>query len=84
MAVLTHPIRLYPLRIGFVKKLDRAFEKFLPRPCMLVSASLVLAGMCIPMLMIIETLPLSLGLFFLAFILVITGSISALILHGEL
>lgn len=84
MAVLTHPVKLYTLRISFVKKLDQAIERLLPRPCMLVSASLVLAGLSIPILMASGFLPLSLGLCFLGLVLVGAGCVAGLILCGEL
>ena len=84
MAVITQPIKLYTLRIRFAHKLDQALEKFLPRPCMLVSAGLVLAGVSIPILMAAGYLPLSLGLCFLALVLIGSGSVAGLILCGEL
>jgi hypothetical protein len=84
MAVLTHSVKMYTLRISFIHKFDQVVEKLVPRPCMLISAGLALTGVSIPILMAASFLSLSLGLCFLSILLVATGSGLALILCGEL
>jgi hypothetical protein len=54
-----------------------------PRPCMVVSVGIILAGLCIPFLMLLGLLPLSFILAFLGFALTAAGGTLALIFCGE-
>ena len=86
MATLVHTYQPRATRITIAHKLERGIEKRLPhpRPCMVRSVSLILVGLSIPILMAVGLLPLSLTLFFVAFVLAAVGSVSALILCGEI
>ena len=86
MATLVHTYRSHSRRIVIIQKLDRAIMRRLPRPrrCMVLSVSLILAGLGIPALMAIGLLPLMMGLFFLGFAMTAIGSLSAFIFCGEL
>ncbi len=81
-------VRIYrkprALRLTLSKKVEETIEMLLPRRCMVVSTSLVLAGMGIPFLMVIGLLPLNLLLGFIGFILTATGCVLALTLCGEI
>jgi hypothetical protein len=84
MATLAPAYKFHEVRAVLVRKRDAVLEKYLPRPCMLVSTGLILLGLGIPLLMAVGLLPLMLSLFLLGFILVATGGILALTLCGEL
>jgi hypothetical protein len=71
-------------RIAFNKKCDELIEKLIPRPCMIVSVGLIIAGLCIPMLMAIELLPFGLLTCFLGFALFMTGGVLTLVYCGEI
>jgi hypothetical protein len=84
MTTLTQAFVPKMARIAFRKKRDELIEKLIPRPCMIVSVVLILAGFCIPALMTIELLQVSLLLDFLGFALVAIGGVLALIHIGEI
>jgi hypothetical protein len=86
MATIVHTHPAHVTKITSVRKFERATARRLPhpRPGMVRSVGLILVGMVIPFLMAIGVLPLSLALGFVAFILVAIGSMSALILCGEI
>jgi hypothetical protein len=55
-----------------------------PRRCMVVSVSMVFLGIGVPLLMILEFLPLVMPLFLLGFLLAASGGVCALIFCGEI
>jgi hypothetical protein len=84
MATLTHPYKHVPMRTAFIKKRDAFIEKHTPRPCMLVSAGLILAGLSIPLLMVIQVLQPGWLLGLLGFGLTASGGVLMLIFCGEI
>jgi hypothetical protein len=84
MATLTQAYAPALAHIEFTKKRDKFIEKLMPRRCMVVSVGLILAGMSIPMIMVVEEIPISLFLGFAGFALVASGGVMALIFHGEI
>lgn len=84
MAALTQAYLPNLARLAFRKKRDEFIEKLIPRPCMIVSVSLLIAGMCIPLLMMIRVLPPGLLLGLVGFGLVAGGGVLALIFCGEI
>ena len=84
MATLTHSFKLRHVRVAFTEKRDRIIERLMPRRCMLVSTGLILAGLSIPVLMILDVLPITLLLGFIGFALGATGGVMALVLCGEI
>jgi hypothetical protein len=84
MATLTHTFKPKLFRISLIKKWDNFIEMLLPRRCMLVSAGLILAGLSLPVLMVIGLLPATWLLAFMGFALVATGGVLALTLCGEI
>jgi hypothetical protein len=84
MAILTRTYKPYKVLITFDIKRDEFIEKLIPRPCMVVSIGLILAGFGIPVLMIVELLPITLWLAFVGFALALTGGVMALIFCGEI
>jgi hypothetical protein len=71
-------------RRAYIKKRDEFIEKLMPRRCMVVSVGLIFAGMSIPMLMLVQVLPLSLILGFLGFALVAAGGVLSFIFCGTI
>ncbi len=73
---------------AFGKALDVNFDKWIsrlvPRPCMLVSMGLILAGLCIALLMLLEFIPASLLLGFVGLALIATGGVLVLVYSGEI
>ena len=55
-----------------------------PRRCMLISVGLILVGISVPLLMVLDMIPVNLFLDFLGFGMVIMGSTMALIKCGDL
>jgi hypothetical protein len=84
MAALSQVYTTALARRAFIKKRDEVIERLMPRRCMVVSVGLIFAGMSIPMLMLVQVLPLSLLLGFLGFALFGTGGVLALIYCGEI
>jgi hypothetical protein len=84
MATRTHTYRSKPLRVIWIKKRDEFIERITPRPCMVVSVGLILAGISIPGMMAAGILPVSLLLGFVGFILAATGGVLALVFCGEI
>ena len=76
--------RPHTLRLTIAKKVDKTIEALLPRRCMVISVSLVLAGLGIPFLMVVGLLPVNLLLGFIGFALTMTGVVLALTLCGEI
>jgi type IV secretory pathway VirB3-like protein len=71
-------------RIALVRNWDKLIEKLLPRPCMIVSVGLILAGLTIPVLMVVQLFQPSFLLGFGALALVAAGGVLALIFCGEI
>ena len=84
MATLTQADLPKLARIAITRKRDEFIEKLIPRPCMVLSGGLVLAGLSIPMLMAIQLLQPGFFLGFLGFALVATGGTLMLIFCGEI
>ena len=72
------------VRIDFIKKRDEFIEKIIPRRCMVVPVGLILAGISIPMLMIVQFLQVSFLLGFATIALVAVGGVMALFYCGEI
>jgi len=66
------------------KKVDQTIDALLPRPCMVVSGSLFLAGLGIPFLMANGLLPVNLLLGLIGFAATASGGVLALTLCGEI
>jgi hypothetical protein len=84
MTTLTQVYKPNLVRITITKKFDKFFEKLMPRLCMIVSVGLMLAGLSIPMLMLVQVIQLSFLLCFLGFALVAAGGVLALVFCGEI
>jgi hypothetical protein len=84
MTTLTQAFVPNLARINFIKKRDEIIEKLIPRPCMIVSVGLIIAGLCIPFLMAIELFPVGLLSGFIGFALFMTGGILTLVYCGEI
>ena len=84
MATLIQAYAPVLAHIEFIKKRDKFIEKIIPRRCMVISVGLILAGMSIPVFMVVDLLPISLLLGLVGFALAGTGSVMALIFHGEI
>ena len=84
MATLTQAYLPKLARIAITRKRDEFIEKLIPRPCMVLSGGLVLAGLSIPMLMAIQLLQPGFFLGFLGFALVGSGGVLTLIFCGEI
>jgi hypothetical protein len=84
MATLSQIYKINMARIAFIKKRDAFIEKHMPRRCMVVSVGLIFAGMSIPVLMVIQVLPITLFIGFLGFALVAIGGVLTLIFCGEI
>jgi hypothetical protein len=84
MATLTHAYKPNLARMAFVKKRDEVIESLVPRPCMVVSVGLILAGLGIPFLMLLQLLPVTFLLCFSGFTLTMAGSALTLSLCGEI
>jgi hypothetical protein len=84
MARLTQTYKSNLALIALIKKRDEFIEKLIPRRCMVVSVGLILAGLSIPMLMLLQFLPATFLLGFVGFALTATGGVLALTLCGEI
>ena len=84
MATLIQAFTPALARIAFFKKRDDFIEKLIPRPCMVVSVGLILAGMSIPVLMVVQFLQVSFLLGLVGFALVAAGGVLTLIFCGEI
>ena len=84
MARLSYTYKPFLVRIGFFKISDVIPTRLLPRRCMLVSVGLVLAGLGIPLLIVLQLLPASLLLGFMGFALSSIGGVLALVFCGEM
>ena len=83
MAALTQANTPKLASIAFIKKRDAFIEKIVPRPCMVVSVGLILAGWGIPLLMVVQLLPATLIFGFVGFALVATDGVLTLVFYGE-
>ena len=85
MATLTYTYhRPYPLRLMIAKKVDQTIDALLPRPCMVVSVGLFLAGLGIPLLMVLGFLPVNLLFGLIGFGMTATGGVLTLTMCGEI
>jgi len=84
MATLTQSYEPRLARMIFIRKRDKFIERLIPRRCMVISVGLIIAGWSIPALMAFQLLPATLFLCFVAFALVVTHGVLALILCGEI
>ncbi len=84
MATLTRSYKPNPAYIALIKKCDQVIDHLVPRRCMVVSMGLILAGLSIPMLMLLQFLPAAFLLGFVGFALTATGGVLALTLCGEI
>ena len=85
MTTLTKTYKPYPMNIARTIKIrDRFINAHLPRRCMLVSTGLILAGLSLPVLMVLDLLPVTFSLGFVGLVLVASGSVMALTFCGEI
>ena len=84
MATLTQIYKPRLVRIVVANILAGLINFLKPRRCTLVSAVLILAGLCIPLLMTVELLPVTLLIGFIALVLIATGSLLLLFYCGEI
>jgi hypothetical protein len=84
MTTLFQSYKAYTLHIAFANRRDEIIERLIPRRCMLVSVGLILAGMSIPVLMVVQILPSTLLLGFLTLALIATGGVLVLFYCGEI
>ncbi len=84
MSKLTEAYTFKLARIALIKKRNHFIEKLIRRRCMVVSVGLILAGLSIPVLMVLQLLSITFLLGFVGFALVATGGVLALIFCGEI
>ena len=84
MATLTQIYKPRLVRILAANILDNLIHILKPRRCTLVSVVLILAGLCIPLLMTLELLPVTLLIGFIALTLIATGSLLLLFYCGDI
>jgi len=83
MATLTQTYRPNLKRMAFIKKRDEIIERLIPRRCMVVSTGLILAGLSIPVLMMLQLLPSTLLIGLAGFLLAVMGTFLLLFFCGE-
>jgi hypothetical protein len=83
MAALIQTYKPKLERMVVVRKSPRSIKKLPVHRCVFVSVGLILAGLSIPMLMLLELLQASLTLAFVGLLLAATGGVLALIYYGE-
>jgi hypothetical protein len=69
--------------MAFIKKRDEIIERLIPRRCMVVSTGLILAGLSIPVLMMLQLLPSTLLIGLAGFLLAVMGTFLLLFFCGE-
>jgi len=84
MATLTQIYKPHLARIVVTNKLDDLVHILKLRRCILVSLALILVGLCIPTLMALEMLPITLLLGFISLALIAAGSLFMLFYCGEI
>ena len=84
MATLTQIYKPRLIRVVLTNKLDDLIIFLMPRRCTLASAALILAGICIPVLMTLEILAVTLFLCFISLALLATGSLLLLFYWCEI
>ena len=84
MATITQTYRVRHFRLAIPRKFELAIEKFMPRRCMVVSTGLFLAGLGIPLLMVLEVLPVTFLLGAIGLALTALGGVMALVFCGEI
>ncbi len=68
---------------AFIAKRDDMISGLIPRPSILLSWGMILVGLCVPLLMLVGWIPVSLLLGLVGFFLIATGSILMLVFVGE-
>jgi hypothetical protein len=84
MATVIKTYRPHTIHVPWVLKWEEFIERFIPRRCMVISVGLILAGLSIPVLMVIHLLPATFFLGFVGFALAAIGGVMALIFCGEI
>jgi hypothetical protein len=84
MTTLTRNFKPNAMHFVFMKKRDAFIERLMPRRCMVVSVGMILAGIGIPLLMVVKLLPISFFLGFVCLALIGVGGVLALVYCGEL
>lgn len=85
MAVLTQKYKVQLARYDAAATNGRVrVKRSGPRPCMVVSVGMILAGMGMVFLMVLELLPVTLLLALAGFALTAAGGVMALIFCGEI
>ena len=75
MATLTQIYKPRLVRVVLTNKLDDLIIFLMPRRCMLASATIMLAGLCIPILMTLGILAVKLLFIFISLALLAIGSL---------
>lgn len=83
MTALTHTYFPHPMRMAFTKKRDVILEKLAPRPCMLFTIGLTLAGLSLPLLMLLDLLQPGFILAFLGFAMTLIGGVLCFAFCGD-
>lgn len=84
MAKLSKSLKPELIPIILHRKINEMMANNLPRRCILISMSLCLAGICIPFLMTLHLLPVTLLINFVGYMLALFGGVMLLILYGDI
>ncbi len=84
MAALTQTYNTHHRRLVTIKEIDEVLAKIVPRPCMVISTGIFLAGLGIPLLMTLEMLPVNLLVSAIGLALTSLGGVLLLTLCGEI
>lgn len=84
MATPTQTYGTHHFRLVAKRQFDEALAKILPRPCMVISTGICLAGFSIPLLMAIGILPVNLLMAAIGLALTALGGVLSLTLCGEI
>jgi hypothetical protein len=71
-------------RLIVARKHESFIDRLLPRRCMVVCMGLILAGLSLPLLMVLQFLPPTFLIGLAGFVLAVTGSAMALFFCGEI
>ena len=84
MATLTRVRRSKTSRADLARMRHRIIKSWMPRRCTVMSCSLILAGLAIPLLMAVKVVPITLPLGFTTLVLLGVGCSLLLIRCGEI
>ena len=84
MATLTQTITPRSMQFPLFERIAGLITLLMPRPCMMASLGLILAGFSIPVMMIVQVIPVTLLLGGVGLILVASGGVMMLIFCGEI